>query len=67
MPVRDHMLRSIRISKGYSIRKLSRLSGVSAALISDLEKGHRKTTTIDTLCALAKAQECSVEDLYYCN
>lgn len=53
-----------RLEKGLSMTELSKLSGVSISLISLAEAG-LKTPSLETLCKLALALECTVADLYY--
>ena len=52
-----------RIAKGYSVRELSRLSGISKTSINDIEN-NKISPTIKTVEALAKALECSFFDMF---
>lgn len=54
-----------RNSKGYSIKELSKLSGVSESYISKLENNQIKTTTVKTLCQIANALDVSFEKLTF--
>lgn len=56
-------IKSIREGRGLSNSQLHQLSGVSKALISQLENGNRPFTQ-KTLEDLAKALECSLEDFF---
>ena len=47
-------LHTLRTSKGFSMRELSGLSGVSTGMICDIENGLKAPTT-DTLSKLSKA------------
>lgn len=46
----------LRTAKGYSLRELEELSGVSKTTINNIENG-RANPTIETLLLLAKALE----------
>lgn len=59
------MLKFVRIRQGMSIRKLSKISGVSKSQISNIEKG-MSVPTLETICALAKGLGVKPEDLYLC-
>lgn len=54
--------KSKRLDKGWSIRQLSRESGVCRWTISDLEKGKHKIEEY-TLARLSKALEVNMEEL----
>ncbi len=62
-PTWSKNLIKLRNSKGYSQTELSKLSGVSASLISQIEGGG-KNFTQKTLQPLADALGCSVEDFF---
>lgn len=47
-------LKQLRDSRGYSIRKLSELSGVSFSLIAAIERGEVTSPRIDTVEKLLK-------------
>lgn len=53
-----------REANGLSQRKLAVISGVSQAIISDIENGKTKSPTVDTAIKLANAVGCTVEDLF---
>lgn len=55
-------LREIRTEKGYSLNKLSRLSGVSRVYISQIESG-RYRPTIQVICKLCKGLNVTPNDL----
>jgi repressor LexA len=57
-------IRALREARGLSAADLSRLSGVSAAHISLLEKGKRKHIGYDTAVKLCRAFEMSVAEFY---
>lgn len=59
-------LQKIRWEKDYSIRRLSKASGVSTAQISRIEN-ELTIPTIETLCRLAKALGCDVCELFDCD
>lgn len=52
-----------RLEKGLSRAELARVSGVSLRTIENWELGMRKPTNFLRLSALAKALECTIEDL----
>jgi transcriptional regulator with XRE-family HTH domain len=56
-------LRKARSSQGLTLSKLSEDSGVSIAYLSDLERGVLGNPTLDTLRAIAKALNVSLNDL----
>ena len=56
-------IKSIRRSKGYTIRQLSEMSGISKSQIARIENGEQ-SPTIDTLCEIAKALGVSANDTY---
>ena len=62
MPLR---LEQIRRSRKMSQLQLAKKSGVSRTYISELESG--KYNPSKTLCKLAKALDCSLDDLVNCN
>ena len=67
MPIQAERIKFLRIERKLSITELSNASGVSRGLISDIESGQRKNTTVDTLCKLAKALGVEVSELYSCD
>lgn len=54
-----------RKEKKMSQETLSVKSGVSRAIISELETGKRTDTTLGTLRRLAKALDCKVSDIFF--
>ena len=56
-------LAAIRVQKGLSQQELSRISGVSQSVISDIEKGKTPAPRIDTVLALAQGLGCTLDDL----
>lgn len=52
----------LRTSKGYSLRQLEQLSGVSKTEINDIENG-KTNPTIETLKLIAKALEVELTEL----
>ncbi len=58
-------LKTVRESKGMSIRQLSYLSGVSKSQISDIEN-ENSMPTIAILCQLAEALHVRPDELYDC-
>ena len=60
------LIYEIRWQRGISQMELSKLSGVSHGYISELEN-NLKPPTIDTICKLAKALDCKIEDLIKCD
>lgn len=56
-------LKQIRLSKGYSLRKLELKSGVSRQTVANIEKGRGVPTEL-TLYRLAKALGCEVEEIW---
>ena len=55
-------LKEIRTAKGYSVYKLSQLSGVSETHIRDLERGDRNPS-LDTIDRIAKIYGMSLSEL----
>jgi transcriptional regulator with XRE-family HTH domain len=55
-------LRGRREEAGFTVRELARRSGISASMISDVERG-MKSPTISTLAALAEALELPLSSL----
>ena len=60
-----YRIREFRKEKRLSQAELSKVSGVSRAIISGLESGAIKTTTTDTLCKLASALDKKVSDIFF--
>lgn len=57
-------IRDIRKSKGLSINKVSKASGVSLGYLSDLENNKSKNPSMDTLKKIATVLEVSVNDFF---
>lgn len=58
-----YRLWELRTAKGYSLRTLEELSGVSKTEINDIENG-KINPTIETLQLLAAALEVELSDLF---
>lgn len=58
-----YRLWELRTAKGYSLRALEELSGVSKTEINDIENG-KTNPTIETLQLLAAALEVELSDLF---
>ena len=52
-----------RKKKGFSLKKLSELSGVSDSIISDIETGKVKNPGIMTILKIAKGLEVDIAEL----
>lgn len=61
-PMVTLLINKTRISKGLSVKKLSQLSGVARSSITEIETKNR-FPTIFTMVKLAKALDCSIDDL----
>lgn len=59
----EYYLYEKRISKNYSLRKLSDLSGISKSQIELIESG-RTDPRLSTMCYLAAALELDVRELF---
>lgn len=59
----ESVLKRKRVEKGYTLQKLSELSGITYVQINNLENGKNKPTAL-TISRLAKALECSYEELF---
>lgn len=57
-----YKIRELRNIKGYSLRQLEQLSGVSKTEINDIENG-KINPTIETLKLIAKALEVELTEL----
>lgn len=55
-------LKNLRFKKGYSLKHLSTLSGVSSSYLNEIEKG-KKLPKMEKLSLLAKSLEVEVDDL----
>ena len=56
-------LKNLREKMGISQMQLSKMSGVSQAVISDIERGKISSPRFDTIIRLASALNCTVEEL----
>lgn len=54
-----------RRAKGLTQAELAQKSGVSRAILSGLESGRITVTTTETLLRIAKALDCSVNDIFF--
>ncbi|MFQ9546424.1 MAG: helix-turn-helix domain-containing protein [Clostridium sp.] len=57
-------IRKIRLSKKFSMTKVSNLSGIPTSYISNIENGKRTNPSQETLEKLAKALDVNVVDFY---
>ena len=57
------LIKDIRIKKGYTLKQLSRISGVSSTHINDIENNLKKPS-FSTILALCKALRVNVNDIY---
>ena len=57
-------IKEVRTQKGISQEELSAKSGVSRMVISGLETGERKNTTVKTLSDIAAALNVKVTDIF---
>ncbi len=57
------LLGQVRYDKHITLKKLAVLSGVSKSAISEIEN-EKKNPTINTLCALARALQVPITDLF---
>ena len=56
-------LKKIREEKGFSKMQLAKKSGISRKTIKDIELGYGKNPRLETMEALARTLEVSLEDL----
>lgn len=64
-PIFKVRIEELRKEKGISKNKLSKLSGLGRSTITEIEKGYRGNPTCITLIKLAKAFNCSIDELVY--
>ena len=57
------LLAEVRRSRGISKYQLSALTGISQSYLSELESGKRDNPCIKNVCKIAKALQCSLDDL----
>ncbi|EKN62554.1 Slr [Neobacillus bataviensis LMG 21833] len=55
--------KSLRLAKGYSLSKLSILTGISKSYLSLIERGIQRNPSLDIIEKLAKTFAVEVEDL----
>ncbi len=58
---------NIRKQKNLSQKELSKKSGISESYISQLESGSHDNPGRKVICSLAKALECTLNDLFGCD
>lgn len=56
-------IKEMRMKRGWTQKELSIRSGVPQPMISDIETGQVPNPTISTVCRLAHALGCFIEDL----
>lgn len=61
--INAHMLRALRIAKGWNQKQLAHVANVDASIISRLERGIQNDLKVSVLVALATALETSVSNL----
>lgn len=55
--------KDLRENKKLTIAKLSKLSGVSRSYLTEMEQQKYDNPTLNVICALCKALECTPNDL----
>lgn len=60
-----YKIKEIRTKQGMSQAELAEKSGVSRAIISNLETGKSEQTTIRTLQKIAKALGATIDEVFY--
>lgn len=60
-----YRIKEIRQKQGMSQQELSEKSGVSRAIISNLESGKTEQTTVRTLLKIAKALKSTVDEIFF--
>jgi XRE family transcriptional regulator, master regulator for biofilm formation len=58
-----NLLQKIRQEKGYSLNRLSKLTGISKSYLSLLERHIQKNPSIDIIEKIAKALDVGIHDL----
>jgi XRE family transcriptional regulator, master regulator for biofilm formation len=58
-----NILKGIRIQKGYSLTKLSELTGISKSYLSLLERGIQSNPSIEVIGKIAQALKVDINDL----
>ena len=62
-PIFKVKVKDLRKKKGLSKKKLSDIADISRSIISDIESGKTKNPTCITLIKLARAFNCSIDEL----
>ena len=62
-PIFKVKVKDLREKKGLSKKKLSDIADISRSIISDIESGKTKNPTCITLIKLARAFNCSIDEL----
>lgn len=60
-----YKIKEMRDAKGMTQEELSEKSGVSRVTISALENGTERNTTSKTLVKIAKALDCTVDQIFF--
>jgi transcriptional regulator with XRE-family HTH domain len=60
-----YFVKEYRLKNKYTMAVLSKLSGVSTSMISEIETG-KKHPTVLILCKLSKALDVEISDLFRC-
>ena len=60
----EYRIREIREKRHISQETLAKLSGVSRSIISGLEQGTTRTTTVSTLLKISEALGVSINDIF---
>lgn len=60
-----NQLRKIRKEKGYTLVKLSELSGISVGYLCHLEKGSRKNPSIEIMEKISKSLNKSITEIFF--
>ena len=62
-PIFKVRIEELRKAKGMSKNQLSKLSSLGRSTITEIELGYRENPTCITLIKLAKALQCSIDEL----
>lgn len=65
MTAMTNNLRIARMSRGLTQAELARQTGVSRATINNIERGHVKRPSDETMIAIAKCLGCAVEEIFF--
>lgn len=60
-----YKIKEMRDAKGMTQEELSEKSGVSRVTISGLENGTERNTTSKTLVKIARALDCTVDQIFF--